>query len=406
MIERLAEAFASCINSATELASVIYIMSTLITEAELLQMLYTMAEYIRDSMIDRNPLRSAEALLEPYIELALCFDSVCDLTSEKKKPMDVAEIQHDLKEKHFLETFLYILLQNAPQHTIDWFNMRAKGSDLTYWRKWDDYKPLNNSSPNREFLSSSLEYKQPSQVQQSKGQTHNNLHEFLMWPSASRKDIEAIRHILSDQLTRDPKFLEKIAEAFASCVDSETELTAVILILRPFITKANLLQMLYSIAEITRDKLSNPEMKRSAGYLLEPYIRFVLCIESIFESSDKELILFIRTFLNLLLQSVDDSTFQHFDTGNWPDKLVQKWQAYIPHHFATYSGHHNDLWTREPSSTMPAFPLRKQEPSTASLSRSSSWFTRLKEWLAEDAFIGSNSGPTALERQKKRDKQT
>jgi hypothetical protein len=409
MIERLAKAFAACIKSATELASVTYIMSTLITEAELIQMLYTMAEYIRDSMVDRNTLvrQSAKALLEPYVQLALCFNSVCDLTSEQKKmAIDVAGIQPVMKEKLFLHTFLYILLQNAPQNIIDSFNMRANESDLAYWKKWEDYKPLRNSAPAGEFPDSSSEYKQPSRLRQSRGQAHNNLDAFLTQPSTSRKEIEANRNMLSDRLMRDPTFVENLAGAFVSCVESETELTSVILMLSPFITKTNLLQMLYAMAEITRDKLSHPEKKQSAEYLLEPYIRFVLCFESVFESSGDERILFVRTFLNLLLQSADDMIFQRLDTRNWPDKLSQKWQDYMPRHFAMYTMHQNDLWKRESSSTMPALSPRNQEASTGSLPRFSRWFTRLKEWLAEDAFLGSASGPTTLERQKKGDKQT
>ena len=98
--------------------------------------------------------------------------------------------------------------------------------------------------------------------------------------------------------------------------------------------KPYLLQMFYAMAETIRDNLSSPEKKQRAEALLEPYIRFVLCSESVFESSDEERSLFVRTFLNLLLQSVDESAFQQLNTRKWPDKLSQKWQDYRPHHFA------------------------------------------------------------------------
>ena len=123
LIERLAEAFASCIESATELASVTYMMSTLITEAELLQMLYAMAEFIRDDMLspDHTVRLRAEVLLESYVQFAHCFDSVYDLSFEKIA-IGTEEVQSAMKEMLFLRTFLYILLQNAHTDIIDWLD--------------------------------------------------------------------------------------------------------------------------------------------------------------------------------------------------------------------------------------------------------------------------------------------
>lgn len=329
MIERLAEAFASSITSATELASVTYSMSNLITvEAELLQMLYTMAESIRDYMVDRHPVnrQRAEALIEPCVEFALCFDAVYALNVEDGQPA--------VKEKLFLQTFLYILLQNAPQNIIDSLNMRARESNFAYWKKWVESKPLQHSSPDGEFLGSLSVYRQPSRLRQSSGQAYNTLDAFLAQPSTGRKEVEALRNILPDQLKRDPALVGELARTFASRVESETELTSVVMILMSPRMKPYLLQMLYAMAETIRDNVSYPENKQRAEALLEPYIKFILCFESVLESSDEERTLFVRTFLNLLLQSADENIFQQLNSRNWPDKLSQKWQEYRPRHFA------------------------------------------------------------------------
>src|SRR6266567_1964379 len=443
LIESLAEAFASYIEGEAELASVTYMMSTLITEAELLQMLYTMAEYVRDGMVDSNPLirERAEVLLGPYIELALCFGSVYDLSSGKKKiAIRAEEIQSAMKENLFFQTFLSILLQNARQNTIDSLNERSNESDRKYWRKWDDYKPLHNSTPVQEFLGGSPERMQPprpihpggrshvapvgiSDVQVTPprpihpgGRSHYNLSTFFEQPSTSRKEIEALRNMLPDRRSmRDSEIVGSLAQAFASCVESGTELTAVTQVLSSFITKADLLQMLYAMAEIFRDNLANSETKRIAESLLEPYIRFILCFESVYELSPTEHVLFVRTFLNLLLQSADYSTFQKLDIMNWSDKFLQKWPTYMPRHYATYLMRQNDSQNgqRLPSSAVSKQPShdffttangpssQKQEVSTGRLPKLSNWFTRLKDWLAEGVFAESTPRSTALKRQTK-----
>src|SRR5205823_3913066 len=194
LIEKLAEAFASCIESATELASVTYMMSTLITETELLQMLYTLAECIRDNMVDPNPLirQRAGVVLEAYIQLALCFDSIYDLSSEKTKmAIGAEEIQPAMKEKLFLQTFLYILLQNAPPDLMNWLDERPSLSRRQYWQKWAIYKPLRNTALAPTFPGSSLASMQTARSVQPGGQSHYNLGTFLAHPSTARKEVEA-----------------------------------------------------------------------------------------------------------------------------------------------------------------------------------------------------------------------
>ena len=333
MIERLAQAFAFRISSATELASVIYSMSKLITkEAELLQMLYTMAEYLRDLMVDGNPANRqwAEARIEPYVEFALCFDSAYALNVEGTSP--------PVKEKLFRETFLYLLLQNAPRQIIDSLDMRARESNLTYWKTWVESKPSQNSSADGEYLGTLSVYRQPSRPRRSSGQAynpHDPLDAFLEKPSTGRKEVEALGTILPVQLKGDRALVEELAKAFAICVESETELTSVMMILRQRIPKPYLLQMLYIMAEVIRDDLSRPQTRQRAEALLEPYVRFVLCFESIFETPDEvERSVFVRTFLNLLLQSADENILQQLNSRNWPDNLTKKWQEYRPRHFA------------------------------------------------------------------------
>ena len=410
LIERLAEAFVFCITSATELASVTYIMSTLITEAELLQMLYSMAENMRDRMIDRDPhiSQSATALLEVYVELALCFESVYNLSSaDQQMATDPEGIHRAMKETLFLQTYLNILLKNAPQNMIEIFDQRSKTSGFAYWKKWKDYTNLNSSASMEEYESSYPYSGELSRKLQPGGRLRNNLSAFLEHPSTSRRDVEAMQSLLSVRLVGDPIFVENLAAAFSSCIESETEITSIIFVLQGSFSrrKTHLLQMLYSMAENIRNNLSNGEEGQRAEAMLGVYIRFVLCIESVFEfSDDEESLLFIRTFLNLLLQAADTSTFQQLDIKFWPTKLVQTWQAYMPHNFPASSIRQVDMLKREPSSTMSALSPQKQAVSHESLSKNPTWFTKLKEWLAEDAFSGSNSGPTTLERQKKRNK--
>src|SRR5947209_18046725 len=91
------------------------------------------------------------------------------------------------------------------------------------------------------------------------------------------------------------------------------------------------------MSESIRDDRANSEKKQFAEARVESYIRFILCFESVYELSPDEYALFVRTFLNLLLQTADDSVLQKLNTRNWPDKLLQKWQTYMPQRYAAFS---------------------------------------------------------------------
>src|SRR5207245_8525786 len=127
-------------------------------------------------------------------------------------------------------------------------------------QKWPIYKPLRNTALAPTFPGSSLASMQPARSVRQTGQAHYNLGTFLAHPSTARKELETLGHMLLDQRSkRNMHATESLAVAFASCVESETELTAVIQVLSPFVTKAVLLQMLYAMAESVRDDLIDSE---------------------------------------------------------------------------------------------------------------------------------------------------
>jgi hypothetical protein len=165
-------------------------------------------------------------------------------------------------------------------------------------------------------------------------QRWSTLLNFIGRPSTKKTDIVALGNVLR-RLERSPELGQRLAEAFASCIDSETELSSLISMIStwtPFITKLDLIQMLYAMAESIRNNLADAGEKQLMKARLEVYIRFVLCFDAVYELSAAEEKLFIQTFLHLLLQSADVETLMRLNirSKKWPEKLSGKWQLYMP----------------------------------------------------------------------------
>ena len=384
LIERLAKAFASCIESETELASVTCMMSTLMTKTELVQMLYAMAEYVRDAMVEPNPQirQLAHNLLHIHIQFALCFESIYDFSPiDGKQPV--------LEEQVFIQTLLHFLLHNAHPNTIASLNEKAEQSLLNYWQKWLVYMPdQRNSTSALELQVSSPEYMRHPQAMRPGGHSRNSLDIFLAHCSPRKREIEELCKMLSSRHSLGNwQLVESLAVAFASCIESETELTAVIfsLALRKSLTKAELLQMLYRLAEIIRDDMTNNEKKRIAELRLEPYIIFILCFESACDLlSPDEYALFARTFLNLLLQSADEDIMQYLKnvSRSWPDEILRKWKTFLPQN-------------RRPTMTYPHISRNgpSRLSSTAADSESRSFFTNTASQMGQKPGVSADRRP-------------
>lgn len=258
----------------------------------------------------------------------------------------------------FLEEYGKNLLQRLDQQ---YFSISPRPILVDWIKRYlQDFNPkyISRSSSTAlnflAFLGSDTIFQHLPRDVQVEVQKWYNLAAFLNQPSAKRTAVVALGNVLRElRLERNPELVERLAVAFASSVDSETELTSVVSMVStwsPFITRLDLVQMLYSMAEAIRDDQANPHLKAHALARLEPYIRFVLCFDAVYElsSSEKENSreerLFIQTFLRILLQSADADTLEWLNkrSRNWPDRLSQKWLKYRPASGAMTSVSWND----------------------------------------------------------------
>jgi hypothetical protein len=132
----------------------------------------------------------------------------------------------------------------------------------------------------------------------------------------------------------DTILIENLAQAFASCIESETHLTLVISIIIANVSsfsKFDVLQLIYGMAENVRDNVANLDnqadkyVKNLQG-LVMPYICFVLCFKHIYpDFSEFEYTYFLQSFLDLLLQATDDAEFTLLDANM---HRSQKWDTY------------------------------------------------------------------------------
>lgn len=396
LIERLAIAFASRIKSETELAGITYMMSTLMTKTGLLQMLYGMVECIRDDMVRPDPLarQSTKTFIYSYIRFALCFASVYDFTSGEG-------MQPSFEEQIFIQTLLRLLLHNAQSSTIALLNEEAKQSHLNYWRDWLFYTSGNYDAAFTSDLQRGSYERERLHSIRSDRHSKYTLDTFFADPSSARKNIEELSNILSSR-NRNWHLLESLARTFYHCIESETELTALTLslTLRKSLSKSELLQMLYNLAEILRDDMTNNGQERIAKLRLEPYIRFMLCFESACDLlSPDEYTLFVRSFLNLMLQSVDEDSLRDIEkrSMNWPDEVRQKWQTLGPPGLATklHLKSSRDATYSLPSTAFDRTPdsfftktasqtTQDRRGLAGNRHKSQSWATRLKNWFFEN----------------------
>ena len=359
LVEKLAEAFARCIEGETHLVLVINIFIDIMSDTPslskfyILGLIYSMIEQIRNS-VENNNCKIDEHMKDKilaYMRFAFCLDDVYpDLSS--------------LEYKHFLITFLDLLLQSTNEE-----NLALLDVHLCHCEKWKKYKGwqfsklmqpakdggfLQSSSQNRALVEGVLVANSPEEIH---SQTDNGSFPETLFaqPSPTKLSLMNIAKTLTWASPReDFTLVERLAEAFVDCVKSETHLVLAINIMinvmsnsTSLFSKFDLLQLLYGMAEKIRDYGVN----RWSGIgedalqdLLLAYIRFALCLDDVYTYiSPSEYNHFLITFLDLLLQCTDKENLIILDVQI---RDSEKWDAYIKSRWTFASNDLNILQRR------------------------------------------------------------
>lgn len=309
LVDPLARSFAFRVETEVELTSVVYIMGGSFSKFDLLQMLYSIAEIVRDGLVNQDPT-TKQLHLELYTRFALCFNSVYDLPSDE--------------HKSFVQSFLDILLQSTDSATFEKLNSTAFGKIAQRWRTYKvGRNPLFGQAIPPGQLFDGMQ--QPGMLKRYDWRS------FLAQPSTDMIDLKAFAEDASRIGPENrSQWVDQFAQSFASCVETEVELTSLVHTLRgASFSKFELLQMLYGMAEIVRDDLDDPdpEKRQHAQHLLEPYTRFALCFDAVYNLSQEEHNSFVQTFLDILLQSADLDTVEKLHSRA-SGKIAQGWQTY------------------------------------------------------------------------------